>query len=108
LRRFDSANKVKRTNRTAQMSLLSQPQTADVRALETCQFQVANVIALLRQNLIAVLRGSNSSDRMSALCQKRTHAVQQLGSLFDHPADVPRCQGGERSDADDVTLLIVD
>jgi hypothetical protein len=40
--------------------------------------------------------------------RQQTHAPQQNGSLCDHPAGAPRCQGGERSDADDVTLLIVD
>ena len=35
--------------------LLDQPHTADVRALETSQFQVANAATLLTQNPIAVL-----------------------------------------------------
>ena len=35
--------------------LLDQPHTADVRALETSQFHVANATALLAQNPIAVL-----------------------------------------------------
>src|SRR6516164_1982215 len=35
--------------------LLDQPHTADVRALETSQFHVANATALLEQNPVAVL-----------------------------------------------------
>jgi CRP-like cAMP-binding protein len=35
--------------------LLNQPHTADVRALETSQFHVANATALLEQNPVAVL-----------------------------------------------------
>jgi CRP-like cAMP-binding protein len=35
--------------------LLNQPHTADVRALETSQFHVANATTLLEQNPIAVL-----------------------------------------------------
>src|SRR5262249_41869476 len=35
--------------------LLNQPHTADVRALETSQFHVANATTLLKQNPIAVL-----------------------------------------------------
>jgi tripartite-type tricarboxylate transporter receptor subunit TctC len=37
---------------------------------------------------------------------RRSCPPYQNGSLFDHLAGAPRCQGGDRSDADDVTLLI--
>src|SRR5262249_24364744 len=57
--------------------LLDQPHTADVRALETSQFQVANATALVAQNPIAVLYIARM---LAHLLDGANHALIQLKS----------------------------
>jgi CRP-like cAMP-binding protein len=55
--------------------LLDQPHTADVRALETSQFHVANATALLEQNPVAVLYVASV---LAHRLDSANHAVIQL------------------------------
>ena len=55
--------------------LLDQPHTADVRALETSQFHVANATALLAQNPIAVLYVATT---LAHRLDSANHALIQL------------------------------
>jgi CRP/FNR family transcriptional regulator, cyclic AMP receptor protein len=59
--------------------LLNQPHTADVRALETSQFHVANASTLLAQNPVAVLYVATTlAHRLDGANQALIHLKHQL------------------------------
>ena len=59
--------------------LLDQPHTADVRALETSQFHVANATTLLAENPIAVLYVATT---LAHRLDSANHALIQLKTNF--------------------------
>ena len=73
--------------------LLDQPHTADVRALETSQFHVANATALLAQNPIAVLYVATTlAHRLDSANQA---LIQLKNQTSDRRASQRCCQNGQ-------------